>query len=77
MTRPHAADDFPAIRARMEELRRERAQASADDKPRSVSESRSDSGSSRPADDRVPSGQRRKGCAVINTKQRGLAFRHG
>ncbi len=49
MTRPHAADDFPAIRARMEELRRERAQASADDKPRSVSESRSDSGSSRPA----------------------------
>jgi len=49
VTRPHAADDFPAIRARMEELRRERAQASADDKPRSLSESRSDSGSSRPA----------------------------
>jgi len=37
VTRPHAADDFPAIRARMEELRRERAQASADDKRRSVS----------------------------------------
>ena len=27
MTRPRAADDFTAIRARMEELRRERAQA--------------------------------------------------
>jgi hypothetical protein len=27
MTRPHAADDFAAIRARMEELQRERAQA--------------------------------------------------
>ncbi len=49
MTRPHAADDFPAIRARIEELRRERAQTSADDKPGSVSGSRSDSGSSRPA----------------------------
>ena len=29
MTRPRAADDFPMIRARMEELRRERAQAAA------------------------------------------------
>ena len=28
MTRPRAADDFATIRARMEELRRERAQAS-------------------------------------------------
>ena len=28
MTRPRAADDFTTIRARMEELRRERAQAS-------------------------------------------------
>jgi hypothetical protein len=28
MTRPRAADDFTAIRARIEELRRERAQAS-------------------------------------------------
>jgi hypothetical protein len=27
MTRPRAADDFAAIRARMEELRRERVQA--------------------------------------------------
>ena len=27
MTRPRAADDFAAIRARMEELRRERSQA--------------------------------------------------
>ena len=31
MTRPRAADDFAAIRARMEELRRERARAPADD----------------------------------------------
>ena len=30
MTRPRAADDFPMIRARMEELRRERAQVSAE-----------------------------------------------
>jgi hypothetical protein len=30
MTRPRAADDFPAIRARMEELRRERARVSRD-----------------------------------------------
>jgi hypothetical protein len=29
MTRPRAADDFSAIRARMEELRRERAGAQA------------------------------------------------
>ena len=28
MTRPRAADDFATIRARMEQLRRERAQAS-------------------------------------------------
>ena len=34
MTRPHAADDFPAIRARMEELRRDRARARADDDTR-------------------------------------------
>jgi len=34
MTRPHAADDFPMIRARMEELRRERARPrAADDFP--------------------------------------------
>ncbi|MGC2202497.1 MAG: hypothetical protein WA633_20465 [Stellaceae bacterium] len=31
MTRPRAADDFATIRARMEELRRERAQASHKD----------------------------------------------
>jgi len=30
VTRPRAADDFVAIRARMEELRRERASAAAD-----------------------------------------------
>ena len=31
VTRPRAADDFAAIRARMEELRRERARAATDD----------------------------------------------
>ena len=31
MTRPRAADDFPMIRARMEELRRERARPCAAD----------------------------------------------
>jgi hypothetical protein len=31
MTRPRAADDFAVIRARMEELKRERAVATADD----------------------------------------------
>jgi hypothetical protein len=31
MTRPRAADDFAAIRARIEELRRQRAQAARDD----------------------------------------------
>ena len=31
MTRPRAADDFPMIRARMEELRRERARPRAED----------------------------------------------
>jgi hypothetical protein len=34
VTRPRAADDFPAIRARMEELRRERARLSDQDEYR-------------------------------------------
>ena len=34
MTRPRAADDFATIRARLEELRRERAQASKRDESR-------------------------------------------
>lgn len=34
-TRPRAADDFAAIRARMEELRRERDQMEAEQKGRS------------------------------------------
>jgi hypothetical protein len=33
VTRPRAADDFATIRARLEELRRERAQASKADSP--------------------------------------------
>jgi hypothetical protein len=37
VTRPRAADDFPTIRARMEELRRERARVPADDDPRRAS----------------------------------------
>ena len=35
MARPRAADDFAVIRARMEELRRERAAAPADEARRS------------------------------------------
>jgi hypothetical protein len=38
MRRPRSADDFAAIRARLEELRRERMQSSADTNPRSVIE---------------------------------------
>jgi hypothetical protein len=34
VVRPRAADDFPTIRARMEELRRERASVPADDEDR-------------------------------------------
>jgi hypothetical protein len=49
MTRPRAADDFPAIRARMEELRRERARAPDDDRIRRIEGPRPYSGSSRPA----------------------------
>jgi hypothetical protein len=49
MTRPRAADDFPAIRARMEELRRQRARVPTDDDlPRAVGP-HPYSGSSRPA----------------------------
>jgi hypothetical protein len=33
VTRPRAADDFAVIRARLDELRRERAQVAADDEP--------------------------------------------
>jgi hypothetical protein len=49
VTRPRAADDFPAIRARMEELRRERARVPADDNLRPATGLRPHSGSSRPA----------------------------
>lgn len=38
MRRPRSADDFVAIRARMEELRRERTRLPADEDPRSVIE---------------------------------------
>ena len=38
MTRPRAADDFATIRARMEELRRERAQASQQQETRDSDE---------------------------------------
>jgi hypothetical protein len=49
VTRPRAADDFPAIRARMEELRRQRARVPADDDLRRVDGPRPYSGSGRPA----------------------------
>jgi hypothetical protein len=38
MTRPRAADDFAVIRARMEELRRERARVSAEQESRATSD---------------------------------------
>ena len=38
MTRPRAADDFTTIRARLEELRRERAQAMKKDDAREADE---------------------------------------
>jgi hypothetical protein len=49
MTRLRAADDFPAIRARMEELRRERARVPADDNLRRAESPRPYRDSSRPA----------------------------
>ncbi len=49
MPRPRAADDFPAIRARMEELRRERARVPDDDNRRRADGPRPYSDSSRHA----------------------------
>jgi hypothetical protein len=50
VTRSRAADDFPAIRARMKELRQERARVPADDNLRRAEGGpRPHSGSSRPA----------------------------
>ena len=49
MTRTRAADDFPAIRARMEELRRQRGGVPADDDLRRADGPRPYSDSSRPA----------------------------
>ncbi len=46
--RPRAADDFPAIRARMEELRRERARVTPDDDGRRGSGPRPNTISDRP-----------------------------
>jgi hypothetical protein len=48
VTRPRAADDFPAIRARMEELRQQRARVPADGDIRRAEGLRPHSGSSRP-----------------------------
>jgi hypothetical protein len=42
MTRPRIADDFVVIRARIEEMRRERAQASAEQDGRSVTGTKPD-----------------------------------
>jgi hypothetical protein len=49
MSRPRVADDFPAIRARMEELRRERARVPDDDNLRRADGPRPYSDSSRHA----------------------------
>jgi hypothetical protein len=49
MARSRVADDFPAIRARMEELRRERARVTADDNPRRAEGQRPHSDSGQPA----------------------------
>ena len=49
MTRSRAADDFAAIRARMEELRRERMPAPADNDPPRPAASRTPSAGNRPA----------------------------
>jgi len=49
VARPRAADDFPAIRSRMEELRRQRARVPADDDLRRADGPRPYCGSSRPA----------------------------
>lgn len=48
LMRPCAADDFPAIRSRMEELRREREQLAAESEPRSARGPRPYAVSSRP-----------------------------
>jgi hypothetical protein len=53
VARPRAADDFAEIRARVEELRRDRAQMSADKAPRFVTGPRPYSVGSGPA----PSGK--------------------
>jgi hypothetical protein len=52
--RPRAADDFAVIRARMEELRRERAQLPADDEARPTGGPRSYGPPSRPELARKP-----------------------
>ena len=52
MARSRAADDFQTIRARMEELRRERAHAPADDSTRSPEGPRPYAISERPGADR-------------------------
>jgi hypothetical protein len=49
VARPRAADDFPAIRSRMEELRRQRARVPADDDLRRADGPRRYSGGSQPA----------------------------
>jgi hypothetical protein len=48
VTRSHTADDFSAIRARVEELRRERAGVPADDNLRRTEGPQPYSGSNRP-----------------------------
>ena len=65
-TRPRAADDFAAIRARMEELRRERDQTVTDPKGRSPI-------GSRPYHHRLESSEREPGADRILPRSGRLA----
>lgn len=59
MARPRAADDFAAIRARMEELRRERGPAPPEEEPRRVGRLPGSLGEGHPAgSDRERRGER-------------------
>jgi hypothetical protein len=66
VTRPRAADDFPAIRARMNELRRERAQVLADGASSPAIEPRPDALGSR----RAPADKQRPLSAILRTLAR-------
>jgi hypothetical protein len=66
VTRPRAADDFPAIRARLEELRRERARVMAESQPHPATGPRPYSVGRRPA----PADQRQSLPAILRALTR-------